>query len=362
MSFTIPSDVSQDDFTTVPWANAIKDAISEHVHDGADGTTAIDLGDTTGTLTASQIPDASISQGKLEVSTNTQGTTNADLGGSPSYTHLTISSQSYCFLPTWDCDMISGGSKIVYFGDTLGNASFPSSSAPLIRFKIEESSAWPAAGSLVMRTKYVTASPPWPLIGAEDWGLFLFVVRDKTTGRAVRFSACEDAPWMGLLPYLPKGHPARIAMRPTPFDLYQCKPEHEIVLVDLRHMQGVVEVDDHMEAHARQLAQNAALLVERGVRPEDIEAAEREMRSAVKKVRVRKLDAALRVADIADYVMRHHRLPALDDPMSSDAALLAELCDSIAATHELRAAERASIPSPLTRAGVRILRTPSRAL
>jgi hypothetical protein len=94
-----------------------------------------------------------------------------------------------------------------------------------------------------LKYRYITASPPYNLAGSPDWGLFVYVLRDKTTKEVSVINTSEDPKWSGdWLPY-PKNHPARMAIAPHPFvDFVEGHKDwdtHEVVLLDLRHLRTV---------------------------------------------------------------------------------------------------------------------------
>lgn len=101
--------------------------------------------------------------------------------------------------------------------------------------------------------RYVQASPPYKL-GDLPWGGFLFLHRKKSDGTILTGACAPDPIWAGPWSPLPKDHPGRIVLRPHPFADFRHKElpsDEEIILVDLRHLEEIIEYDskpDRLEA------------------------------------------------------------------------------------------------------------------
>lgn len=92
--------------------------------------------------------------------------------------------------------------------------------------------------TVFMQQFYIQASPPYK-IGKEEWGHFLFLLLDITTGEIKSAYEAEDPPWAYNGPsYNKKDSIERILAVPHPFKLYWDRDPaidgFEIVLVDLR--------------------------------------------------------------------------------------------------------------------------------
>lgn len=103
-----------------------------------------------------------------------------------------------------------------------------------------ESSQTTTAKTMWCNMYYVPASPPHSFAGHEDWGLFVFFLRDKVTKQIRSSSMAEDPVWDGEWCSLPKNHPGRMLILPHPFHDHREGSEtwdtHEVILLDLRSL------------------------------------------------------------------------------------------------------------------------------
>jgi hypothetical protein len=113
------------------------------------------------------------------------------------------------------------------------------------------------AGTISAQVRYFQASPPYSLGKIPDWGLFVWAIRNSSSGEIKSAALATDAPWghVAKAKRIPKDHPGAVALRPHPFlailngwkhgenRVDEVLPGEEIVLFDLRHLGEMVEVD-----------------------------------------------------------------------------------------------------------------------
>jgi hypothetical protein len=222
-----------------------------------------------GSVTEAKLGASAVAAGKLKATTNTVSTTTA--------ANLYPTNSGYSFYPRF-YDVVSTGAPTCYAymmyalaASTLG------SSAKLVIHLNDDGNG---AGTLYAEFTYVQASPPHAFADSDDWGLFVFLLRDSSTGQVLSSSVAEDPVWDGDWSPLPKGHPARIAEMPHPFaDYYPYtdkRPEAEgleIVLVDLREQNQPVRRDK--KAHVKAfMARERQKYIAMGISAQELDAAE----------------------------------------------------------------------------------------
>jgi hypothetical protein len=136
-------------------------------------------------------------------------------------------------------DLTGGDYTLAYFiggGNSTGMTMHRSSHANYAA-RIGIYSSFGSTQTCYLYSRYIQSSPPY-MIGDKEWGHFLFLLREISTGKIVGSSEAEDPPWAynGAI-WLPKDSKERIASAPHPFTEYREKDPAvdglEIVMVDL---------------------------------------------------------------------------------------------------------------------------------
>ena len=180
-------------------------------------------------------------------------------------------------------------------GPSLRTCIFASGVFSSIQTSYQKQASWYYVGSgqyanYYARTYYVQASPPHKFGPSEDWGMFLFLLRNISTGEVIKSFMADDPPWSpSFLPFegLPKDHPARMYHYPHPFvefapftDRVAVDEGLEIVLCDLRGMNELVTYKPMAMELARLRAQRDEW-ISKGMKAEDLDAIERQQRVLV---------------------------------------------------------------------------------
>lgn len=114
----------------------------------------------------------------------------------------------------------------------------------------------------------VSASPPHKLAGEDDWGTFVWLLRDKATLEVEGYQVSQDPPWDGPSIY-PKDDPDRLRDHPHPWHSSGIPDGKEVVLVhigdndDVEYSEGKARADAFRARHSskvRSLPAAAALL------------------------------------------------------------------------------------------------------
>jgi hypothetical protein len=259
-----------------------------HNHDGANSA-GVNAGGLTGTLsmdriaalaiTGAKIANTTITEGKLansavaaaKLKTTTSTVSHTGAGPSGSGANYAPTNSGYLFYPRFYRDATANTAHTSYMGDSMTLATTAASNIYLYAATNR---------TLYAEFRYVQASPPHAFGGHDDWGLFVFLLRNASTGEVVGSSVAEDPVWDGDWSPLPKGHPARIAQMPHPFaDWYPYtdkRPEDhgmEIVLVDL-HEQNAPVTRSKKASLAQFMANERQKHVALGVSPDELDAAE----------------------------------------------------------------------------------------
>lgn len=148
------------------------------------------------------------------------------------------------------------------FCPLLGNSTSGGSGA--VRFYAPNG---PATGSLHLEyvgssladgsINYLTASPPYDWGGREDYGLFVWLLKNKSTGEIAEYQISEDPPWgqMHHNSVYEKGAPELVAMAAHPWHIAGIPAGHEVYLVDLGPSQND-EVADSIGVRKARLFMN----------------------------------------------------------------------------------------------------------
>lgn len=247
-----------------------------HDHDGVNSE-AITLATISGTVSESQLGSSIVSRGKLKTG---QEEKSVGVAGAGSTSFALASVGEYGF----QAEM-----KSTFYTGTL-TVSMSGTGAYEQRIKVDYSGA--PVDTVYARIRYVQASPPWTL-GGIPWGHapWVWLLRRLSDGEVIR-GACADDPcwWLRYPGHYPKGDframidmpavpslgiPARPG-RPHPFaeDLPEMPPGSEVVLLDLRHLDEMV---DHRPAKIRHEAMVAdrLTLIGRGIQEHELRAQER---------------------------------------------------------------------------------------
>ena len=357
----LPSDKITDDFLIIDDINSMLAFEKTHAHTGADESVKIALSNTTGTLPANTVDqaamaDSAIGQAELKIGTSESTVT--------STTPITITiTTAYAF-----GYLLKNSSAVAtfYLDESYVTSNLPYTAAnPGTSYIREFAMKSNGATTASFKYLYVTASPPYALIGADDWGLWAWLLRDKITGKIEATNVQDDPSWEMIDGCtMPKMHPAKMMLRTSPW--HGRVPEGmEVVLLDLRHLNGFIQVDHPATVALEALkAQRDKWIIE-GHRAEDLDRFENEATErasgaekvfTTKRAMLRKYcsEKGMALMDLLD--------ESTADVMTTRAALISELKESIEATEELRKKDRAEIPNAFKRANIKILRCPSRAL
>ncbi len=191
-----------------------------------------------------------ISQGRLKTAVGAVSlytgtyhtTTDPDTYGYTGSGNLTLPGGTYGFYPQFktvggspsvvDAQLCAAPPGLAYLTMLSMSLSTPSSPTAV--------GALPYRFTAYAQQRYISASPPYPLAGRDDWGHFLFVLRRISDGELVAAYEAQDPPWAY------NGHPTEqksslaIGAMPHPFsDYHERDPAAdglEIVLVDLAGM------------------------------------------------------------------------------------------------------------------------------
>lgn len=181
-----------------------------------------------GSIDQTAIGAAAVGQGELKTATEA-----FSVGASSSSAASTALASGYCFAPP-----LTAGGVVAYNHVGSGNPGYYN---------------YGGSGTATFTVRYVTASPPW-FIDGEEWGSFLYVHRDTSTGEILSYKMAPDPMWGFTGKLWAKNSPERIASGlPHPFffggDPFNGVPGTqeppagtEVVLVDLREIdlqQGV---------------------------------------------------------------------------------------------------------------------------
>jgi len=179
-----------------------------HTHDGVNS--------------APIVPDpSSIGQGELKTTTGTVSTS------STSPANFTLPGGTYGFYPQVGNNVVAPYKTTATIATDMVNAGY------VTNIVLNTS----AGGTSYAKQRYIQASPPYK-IGDTNWGHFLFLLREISTGKIISSYEAEDPPWAynGKV-WLPKDHTDRISEVPHPFADYTDKDPSadglEIVLVNL---------------------------------------------------------------------------------------------------------------------------------
>ncbi len=172
------------------------------------------------------IQAGAVGQGQLKTAS---GTVSYGPGSSSSGSQqLTLPGGEYGFYPrSW----ATGGAWNNHIFD--GNAASPATTVVIY--------ATNALGATCYASqRYIQASPPYK-IGDINWGHFLFLLRNKSTGEVIAAYEAQDPPWAYNGPmHLYKNDPELLAAIPHPFPEYGSEKfpatDFEVVLVDMRDM------------------------------------------------------------------------------------------------------------------------------
>lgn len=206
---TLMANLRDNDIHLEEWLGKNYTAAVDHDHDGVNSKKV--------TVTA----PAAIGQTELKTATGSAFTSGSG--------NLTLPGGEYGFYPQVYLSTGSAGSWHVQIQSGANNIT-----TPVTNVYIDATGATTA----YVQQRYVTASPPYK-IGNTNWGHFLFLLRDISTGEVVSAYEAEDPPWAyNGATWLPKDDKGRIEAVPHPFVDYRDKDPGadglEICLVDLR--------------------------------------------------------------------------------------------------------------------------------
>jgi hypothetical protein len=200
-----------------------------------------------GLVQTASIADLNVTNAKLAasaVSTAKLKTTTSTVSHSGAGAQLFPTNSGYAFSPRIYANATASGTGDIGWVIGQSSTTIGTSAALQITIKPTSGRTWYA------EFRYVQSSPPHAFAGVEDWGLFVYLLRNKATGEVVSASVAEDPVWDGDHSPLPKGHPARIAERPHPFADYAPYTDRlpsdsglEIVLVDMHEQSELVRCD-----------------------------------------------------------------------------------------------------------------------
>lgn len=231
------------------WLGGLHTADANHSHNGTNS--ALLAADS---ISNTQMANNAIHQAELYAvaaeASQTNGLSVVTITSEYSFFPLVKRNNAVAVYKVWDSDIVCGAYGGSYYD--LGSSTYHRT------LTIEASGA---GNTVYMKYRYVGASPPHAFAGSDDWGPFLFVIRDANDGTIYGTHFCEDPPWeLASEPHLSKGHPLRIQRHPLPWagwEVYNDKAAPEVALIDLRALN---EEATHREEEARLLLQlsNAA--------------------------------------------------------------------------------------------------------
>lgn len=228
---------------------------------------------------------AAIVQGELK--TSTTEITKVDSSG-----WQNVSGSSYMFWPEVKCDATGGGgigTADIWVVDALPQTEDSYYTRCYININLTTTEVTAYA-----KFRYIQSSPPYSFLGEEDYGLFLYVLRRTSDGYPLAAQSTFD-PLHECVRGLPKGHPAGFVIGPHPFG--DVPEGTEVVLVDLRHMNEVVDVPDDDKEGLSLIRRMRADLIDRGMTEEELDTWESLQPSLNKVEKARKIDILIRRQD-----------------------------------------------------------------
>lgn len=193
------------------------------------------------TISQSQMADSAIGQAELKTSTSeTSGK-----GGAPATVSITT---SYAF------GVLLKGSHSGDYYNVIDGDMFEAETSSLAVLTLPTSytrrySLFSSSGSYTayLYYRYVAACPPYDLGDGDPWWFFLWLLRDKSSGKIFSAHCADDPPWHFGMDDLPKDDPERIYHKPHPWYLDYPDPSMldekglEVVLVDLRELNELAD-------------------------------------------------------------------------------------------------------------------------
>ncbi|MHA2277528.1 MAG: hypothetical protein ACXAC2_17250 [Candidatus Kariarchaeaceae archaeon] len=177
----------------------------------------------TGGVGQSEIGASAVGQGELK-------TTTGEVSTAATRANLTLPGGTYGFYPQVK---MSTTSSAAWFANIIHQSGDVGWTSYVTNITLGNENGY----TLYAQHRYLQASPPYK-IGDNVWGHFIFILKDKTTGKIIAMYEAEDPPWAyNGNPNNPKDSIKRVQEIPHPFiDYFIVDPladNLEIDLIDL---------------------------------------------------------------------------------------------------------------------------------